>query len=134
MTCRMDAEQGEYERIGAMRGDARVVKLRELGITDEGLLQKLRHSGRNGVIRYLKRNSLNSSMQTVVTALPLTPSIVTGQPTSSGQTRSMTPIIPESACNHMASTNTWAQPCIPTIECPVHQLRCTLDQKTHLRQ
>lgn len=57
MTC-MDAgiDVGRIERIGAAHVAKRKQLLRELGIADEGHINRLAHSGRNGLIHYLKNN------------------------------------------------------------------------------
>lgn len=95
MTCMEGGvDVGRIERIGAAHVAKRRQLLRELGITDEGQINRLAHSGRNGLIHYLRSNYVVSPTVTTSSQSASAHSISLPITEPSGAIVSLTPITP----------------------------------------
>lgn len=98
----------EAQSIAAAHVDRRAAMLREKGITDEKTIQRLSHSGRNGLILYLKSNSYASIIATAASQGPSTLATPTATTMSSGATPSLIQTIQALGYNLTDTTSTQA--------------------------
>lgn len=82
--------------------------LRDLGIQDEKLIEKLAHSGRDGLQRYLRKSLSSSSTAIAALVEPSTSQVTTAPTMSSAGIPPTTRIILESVPSPTDGTTTWA--------------------------
>lgn len=108
MTCLMEEKGGQVGdvlgRVSVAHIEKRRQLLKDMGVA-EGEIERLCHSGRNGLTHYLKRNSFVSPMQTVGSQERSTSQVVIQPIMSSEEIQSSTQITRGLECNHMDMTS-----------------------------
>jgi len=128
MTClTMDAEK--IQQLVNATGKKRKQLLRENGVTDEELIQKLASSGRNGLLRYLKSRQSNLPTQTPASAEPSTPSAAIPPSTSSEEINRTIQTLQALVPNHTAGTIMSALLSLQTMSAGQVPSKSGLDQK-----
>lgn len=115
-------------QIVTAHGKKRIELLKSRGILDTKLLDKLAHSGRNGLIRYLRNHWLDLHTQTLDSLEHSPQSAVITPIMSSEATACSTQITQELASNHMDLTNFVAQLCTAITELQHRQSEPILGQ------